>query len=254
MLAAGVFFSGYLKDLVCLPRPLSPPLTRISRSTSAALEYGFPSTHSTNAVSVVVYAFYVLHTAEEPWLQNATPYIQAFLVWYAVSIFLGRLYCGMHGFLDVIVGGLLGGIIATVQIMFGDMFDVWAIEGSSQNLLIVTLFNLVLVRVHPEPADDCPCFDDSLAFSGVFMGIQVGAWRFARSSLSWSAPMLATTPFVLSEIGGLMAVIRILVGIAIIFAWRGIMKPTLFKILPPIFRVVESLGLLLPRRFFLGAS
>ena len=32
MLALGVYLSGFMKDLVCLPRPLSPPLQRITMS------------------------------------------------------------------------------------------------------------------------------------------------------------------------------------------------------------------------------
>ncbi|KAL8792102.1 MAG: hypothetical protein Q9195_005277 [Heterodermia aff. obscurata] len=47
---------------------------------------------------------------------------------------------------------------------------------------------------------------------------------------------------------------RIIVGVVVIFAWREFMKPTLLKVLPPIFRIVESLGLNLPRRFFKQAS
>lgn len=39
-----------------------------------------------------------------------------------------------------------------------------------------------------------------------------------------------------------------------VFLWRATAKPTLLKILPPIFRVMENLGLDLPRRFFIQAS
>lgn len=37
-----------------MPRPYTPPVERLSIS-SHGLEYGFPSTHSTNAVSVSLY-------------------------------------------------------------------------------------------------------------------------------------------------------------------------------------------------------
>jgi hypothetical protein len=37
LLAFGVILSGVAKDLVCLPRPLSPPMQRITMSGSAAL-------------------------------------------------------------------------------------------------------------------------------------------------------------------------------------------------------------------------
>ncbi|CAO3697644.1 unnamed protein product [Rhizopus microsporus] len=53
--ASGVFWSGFLKDFLCLPRPLSPPVHRLTMSPYVALEYGFPSTHSTNSVSVALF-------------------------------------------------------------------------------------------------------------------------------------------------------------------------------------------------------
>src|SRR5262249_11673781 len=37
-------------------------------------------------------------------------------------------------------------------------------------------------------------------------------------------------------------------------AWRATLKPLLFRILPPVFRVIERLSLDIPRRFFLKAS
>src|SRR3978361_1996674 len=114
ILATGVFFTGFIKDMFSLPRPLSPPLQRITMSGSAALEYGFPSTHSTNAMSVVIYGLYLL--------RNAETLDERFVYWgqmsmyaYGTSIVFGRLYCGMHGFFDVVVGSLLGALIAGVQ-------------------------------------------------------------------------------------------------------------------------------------------
>jgi membrane-associated phospholipid phosphatase len=43
-----------MQDLLCVPRPYTPPVERLSIS-SHGLEYGFPSTHSTNAVSISLY-------------------------------------------------------------------------------------------------------------------------------------------------------------------------------------------------------
>lgn len=36
---------------------------------------------------------------------------------------------------------------------------------------------LILIRIQPEPADDCPCFEDSVAFLGVLMGQYLGEWQ-----------------------------------------------------------------------------
>lgn len=254
ILASGVFFSGFVKDLLCLPRPLSPPLQRITMSGSAALEYGFPSTHSTNAVSVAVYSLYLLRNGQDEMHPTLNLGLQILCYCYAFSIVLGRLYCGMHGFFDVIWGSVLGALLALVQCFYGEWFDQWLHSGGLMRVLLVVLAVLVLVRIHPEPADDCPCFDDSVSFAGVTIGIEYGVWHFARTSYAWTSPAKGTVPFDLVKMGWTVAVLRIVLGVLVIFAWRGIMKPTLLRILPPIFRVIEHLGLTLPRRFFKPAS
>lgn len=254
ILASGVFFSGFVKDLLCLPRPLSPPLQRITMSGSAALEYGFPSTHATNAVSVVIYALYLLRSPDSTVPPTMSTILQCGLYIYATSIVIGRLYCGMHGFSDVIVGSLLGALISFAQCAFGDMFDDYVFSGSIKELIIVVLIILALVRIHPEPADDCPCFDDSVAFAGVMIGTEVGTWHFAQTSFAWSDPGPGTVPFQFETIGWLNSVLRILLGVFTIFVWREVMKPSLLRFLPPLFRIIERLGLSLPRRFFTKAS
>ena len=253
MLAAGVYLSGFVKDMLCLPRPLSPPLQRITMSGSAALEYGFPSTHSTNAVSVAVYALFLLRSSKEPDLMLSL-ILQALCYFYGASIVLGRLYCGMHGFFDVVIGSLLGGAIAWAQIVYGDVFDSFLYGGDVKRLILVEVFVCVLIRIHPEPADDCPCYDDSVAFLSVVMGINLGNWHFAKTSFARDQPSIATVPFDVGQLGWLKVAARILVGVAIVFTWRAVMKPAMLTILPPIFRVIEDYGLTLPRRFFTPAS
>lgn len=223
-------------------------------SHSASLEYGFPSTHSTNAVSVVVYAVYMLRTAGSEINPTLKSSLEVLSYCYAASIILGRLYCGMHGFFDVVIGSILGALLAIVQCLCGEAFDEFLFHGSSMASIIVILAILILVRIHPEPADDCPCFDDSVAFAGVMIGVEVGNWHYARTGSAWDLPVPATVPFELHSIGWLRTVLRILTGVVIIFAWREIMKPALLKYLPPLFRVIERFGLTLPRKFFVEAS
>ena len=254
ILACGVFISGVLKDLLCLPRPLSPPLQRITMSGSAALEYGFPSTHSTNAVSVTVYALLALHDSDTTENQYLGLFLKALWYCYAASIVLGRLYCGMHGFLDVIIGGVVGAFLSVVQWFYGEVFDDYIYSGSFKAPFIFVLIILVLVRIHPEPADDCPCFDDSVAFAGVMIGIELGSVHYAQSGLAWDYPVPSTTPFDLAILGWPKTIARIMLGVLVIFGWRGVMKPTLLRVLPPIFRIIERLGLSLPRKFFKQAS
>ena len=254
ILATGVFFTGFVKDLLCLPRPLSPPLHRITMSGSTALEYGFPSTHSTNAVSVAVYALLSLRAPDLDISAGTKLALEVVSYSYATSIIIGRLYCGMHGFFDVIVGSILGALLSIIECFYVGWFDAFIHDGSFVTLPILILIVLVLIRIHPEPADDCPCFDDSVAFAGVFCGVEVGNWHFARTSYSWNDPVPATVPFELGTLGWTKSVLRICVGVLCIFAWRELMKPALLKGLPPVFRVVERLGLILPRRFFKPAT
>lgn len=254
ILASGVLFTGFMKDFFSLPRPLSPPLQRITMSGSAALEYGFPSTHSANAVSVAVYALFTLHSPECQ-LQDSTKLIlEGLSYFYAFSIILGRLYCGMHGFLDVIIGSILGAAISAFECIYGAQIDRYLHGSSWGAAATVVLVIIVLIRVHPEPADDCPCFDDSVSFAGVMIGIELGGWHYAAGNWAWNVPVAGTVPFDLEHLGWSVAIARLVVGVLVIFAWREVMKPALLKFLPHLFRVIEKYGFILPRKFFMPAS
>ena len=223
-------------------------------SGSVALEYGFPSTHSTNAVSVVVYALVALRSPTFSGLADVRHMIELMLYGYAISIILGRLYCGMHGFFDVISGSLLGAFLALIESLYGETMSQHLYTGSYKVPLTIFILICVLIRIHPEPADDCPCFDDSVAFAGVMIGVECGNWHYARSGWAWDDPVPATVPFDLVEMGRVKGIARIVLGVMTVFAWRSIMKPTLLRSLPPLFRLIEKLGLNLPRRFFVQAS
>ncbi|PQE33177.1 PAP2 superfamily protein [Rutstroemia sp. NJR-2017a WRK4] len=254
ILASGVFITGFIKDMFSLPRPLSPPLHRITMSGSAALEYGFPSTHSANAVSVAVYALFTLHSPDCQLLPSTKLILEIVSYSYALSIVLGRLYCGMHGFVDVIVGSIIGALISIVECVYGAAIDNYLHHSSWEAPVAVAIAIIILIRVHPEPADDCPCFDDSVAFAAVMIGVELGGWHYASSDKSWKIPVPATVPFDLKHMGWTITILRIVVGVLVIFVWREVMKPTLLKLLPHLFRAIEKSGFILPRKFFMPAS
>ncbi|KAF5869071.1 putative long-chain base protein 3 protein [Botrytis fragariae] len=254
ILATGVFITGFIKDMFSLPRPLSPPLHRITMSGSAALEYGFPSTHSANAVSVAVYALFTLHSPECQLLPSTKLALEIVSYSYAFSIVLGRLYCGMHGFVDVIVGSVIGALISVVECVYGSAIDNYLHSSTWKAPVTIAIVIILLIRVHPEPADDCPCFDDSVAFAAVMIGVELGGWHYASGGWAWDVPVPATVPFDLHHMGWVIVILRVLIGVLVIFAWREVMKPTLLKLLPHIFRAFENTGLILPRKFFMPAS
>jgi hypothetical protein len=108
--------------------------------------------------------------------------------------------------------------------------------------LIVTAICLLLVNQHPSPVDDCPCFEDAIAFVSVFIGINVGFW------CSKHVPALNIDLFTSVTPGAsfdstaaittwlLFALLKLVTGILIIFSWRIIAKPTVQTLLPPLFR------------------
>lgn len=185
----------------------------------------------------------------------------------------------MHGFLDVGTGVALGAFLAIADWVSRDTVDAFVFSGLWQVPVVFVLSMLVLVRIHPEPADACPCFDDGVAFAAVVMGCDVGHWHYAQSSWSWNVPVPATVPYSYEELGLTRSILRVVVGefvldllqqyiisipmvtgclpmlgVCVIFAWREIMKPTLHYYLPPLYRFIESIGLSLPRKHFTPAS
>ena len=255
ILALGVFWSGFVKDFYSLPRPLSPPLQRITMSGSVALEYGFPSTHSANAVSVAVYGLLLLHSPDNAFSPNTKLSLEILSYFYAVSIVLGRLYCGMHGFLDVIVGSALGAVFGYLEFAYGPSFDAYMHSCSWLAPFLTGLLIITLIRIHPVPADDCPCFDDSVAFVSVVIGVEFGTWTYGKiPGDPWNTNAYADASVDVFQLGLILNMARILLGVFTVFAWRGTMKPLLFKTLPRLFRLIEQSGMSLPRRFFTPAS
>lgn len=255
MLALGVFWTGFIKDFHSLPRPLSPPLHRITMSGSAALEYGFPSTHSANALSVAVYGLLSLHSPDNTLPPTVKVILEFLAYFYATSIVFGRLYCGMHGFSDVFVGSVIGAAIGLVEFYHGPSFDAYMHSSSWIAPVIAGLIVIIFVRIHPEPADDCPCFDDSVAFAGVVIGVEFGTWTYGKiASDPWETHAYGDGTIDVAPLGLWINIARIVFGVLVIFAWRETMKPALLKFLPHLFRLMENYGWDLPRRYFTPAS
>lgn len=118
-----------------MPRPYSPPIHRLCFSKTHSLEYGFPSTHSANAVSI---GLFLLAQVDTFWpsdsvvgfTEMASRLAVQTLIWiYIASITFGRLYCGMHGLLDVGAGSLLGVVIYQIWLYLWPQVETWTLYG-----------------------------------------------------------------------------------------------------------------------------
>lgn len=133
--------------------------------------------------------------------------------------------------------------------------------------IIVIVAGLFVVHRHAEPVDDCPCFEDAIAFVSVVMGAMLSRWHFARfvlapSDLSgFSDYYVSRTPgsslSTVQDIAlfALYATLKMIVGVSAIFVWRIIAKRVSLAILPPIFRKFSSeVGPLPTRRWYTPAT
>ncbi|GMM39021.1 sphinganine kinase [Saccharomycopsis crataegensis] len=256
VLGFGIFISGVAKDYFCLPRPQSPPLHRITMSGYTAKEYGFPSSHSANATSVTMVLFYYylqFYFAEMGWFPNLA--VSLFVVGYCVSLMFGRVYCGMHGFMDVLGGTSIGVFcfISRLQIskiwdplLTSDQFHWWLPVG-------VVVFVGLSVHFHAQPVDDCPCFDDSVAFIGVLLGLELSNYYMAKYDYfkqvvdpAAGVTSTVTLPYSFESLGWFKTIARVVVGVGLVVVWKAVSKKFFLRLLTPVYGM---LGVYIPRNF-----
>ncbi|KAI0747169.1 PAP2-domain-containing protein [Daedaleopsis nitida] len=292
-LAVGVYVSSFIKDLCCAPRPYAPPVTRLTIG-SHHLEYGFPSTHSTNSVSIALFFYDLLQRAygpastiaksavehaassvnatpgilpsaktilevESPFSQTTYQLAVAALVFYVFSIVYGRLYTGMHSFTDCAFGITLGAGLWRIHISFGGYVDAWVRDNGFIVPALIIPLCLYLVHRHPQPVDDCPCFEDAIAFVSVVMGEFVMRWFMLHNGYDetfFTRSMPGSSWATWSDVGTWWSTagIKMVIGILTIFIWRIAAKSFCHFVLPPTFRLLSHLFTLPHRRFYTPAT
>lgn len=96
-------------------------LVLCSAFSSHHLEYGFPSTHTTNSISIALFLYSRVHqlyfSESSISLTSYYVYLTAILL-YAFSIVFGRIYAAMHSFTDCFCGIILGAAIWVLQHLY----------------------------------------------------------------------------------------------------------------------------------------
>lgn len=261
VLGVGIYVTGFSKDFLCLPRPRSPPLHRITMLSYTTQEYGWPSSHSANATAVTLVVLAKLHSLRDQMEPTTLYALYALLALYYISLIVGRLYCGMHGFFDVLAGGAIGLTLFLVRYWWGSELDHLMFHSARNNswwgiaatFAFIVFGHLWLIHIYPEPVDDCPCFDDSVAFVGVLIGIDCSHYFcvltqfFGPNTTMYDA---VAVPFN-QDRSYLIWAARFVVGVSLVVAWKAILKPVIFTILPPIYKFV---GVYLPRSHFISTA
>jgi hypothetical protein len=58
----------------------------------------------------------------------------------------------------------------------GQKLEQWVQHGGWDVPLILIPLTLLAVHKHPQPVDDCPCFEDAIAILSVLMGVFLSHW------------------------------------------------------------------------------
>ncbi|CAR27638.1 hypothetical protein ZYGR_0AK01290 [Zygosaccharomyces rouxii] len=223
ILAYSIYLSGFLKDFWCLPRPKSPPLHRITLSEYTTREYGAPSSHCANATAASLYLMWNVAGSNTSITNKAILFI--LIIAYYLTLAVGRIYCGMHGLLDV-GSGILCGLICTLGRAGANRLlsnfqcgDYWWFP-----ILSIT-WGLTILLKHVRPIDECPCFSDSVAFVGVVSGLEVTRWTWQRLGID------VTYGMSVEGAPGLFAG-RLIVGGLIVVIWKYVLsKPLVYSFL-----------------------
>jgi len=250
-----------MKDFLCSPRPFAPPVTRLTFS-SHHLEYGFPSTHSTNSISIALFIYSYVHRLyfSEASISSTSycVYLVGIII-YAFSIVFGRIYAAMHSFTDCIFGIIVGAAIWAFQHIYLERIVDTITHGGLIVPIAATSICLLMVNQHPQPVDDCPCFEDAIAFLSVVLGDILGGWILFQYGVTpqffkTSQPGAAYSTVTDVTTWWLFSVIKVVVGILLIFTWRILAKSSLHLALPRIYRFLASIFTLPNRRFYTPAT
>lgn len=243
----GLLVGNLMKDVFRLPRPSNvEPKVWVPHSASqidstGCRDFGFPSTHTMNAVSNSL--FWVMYSLQYGIGGKQVGSMTLFVgtcIWVA-SITFGRLYLGVHSPMDVKAGGLLGLALAfTCQRPLSalDKLDKLFLVTPHVGVLLMIFFVLVLI-LNPQPRPMTPTFMQNCVVSGLTWGCIIGFRtetdrRLGRGILGLSAAPAdnSSNHTGSNDISWGLLVLRTVLGYTLVMMTRIVLK----KLLEPCFR------------------
>ncbi|KAJ9572726.1 PAP2 superfamily [Nakaseomyces glabratus] len=230
-----IYLSGFLKDYWCLPRPRSPPVERITLSKYTTREYGAPSSHTANATGVSAYFLWRIWV-ESNFTLTSKALLSIGVMFYYLTLVVGRVYCGMHGLLDLYSGALVGLACFMGRIGFDYLFPTFKASEYNWVPVLSVIVSLFLLYKHIKPVDECPCFEDSVAFIGVVSGLDCSNWLIAKFNLNLVCSFIDFEPK-----NCLHILARLLVGVLTVIVWKYVIsKPLVYFTLVKLVRLKDE--------------
>ncbi|CAI4622780.1 ASN_collapsed_G0034330.mRNA.1.CDS.1 [Saccharomyces cerevisiae] len=196
---------------------LVPTKARITLSEYTTKEYGAPSSHSANATAVSLLFFWRICLSDTlVWPTKLL--LLSLVIFYYLTLVFGRVYCGMHGMLDLFSGAAVGAICFFIRIWVVHALRNFQIGEHLWFPLLSVAWGLFILFNHVRPIDECPCFEDSVAFIGVVSGLDCSDWLTERYGWNLVCSRYASC--------GSKVFLRPLVGVASVMIWKDVISKT----------------------------
>lgn len=161
------YFTGFLKNSLCLPRPPVPPVIPLSHCS----DWSFPSHHSVLNVAVpwFIWVYVRLHCN---WTPNSMSVLLVLTAIWSFSIMFSRLYLGVHSPADILSGGVLGFLLLLFWLQVYEYID-RSLE-SGKFLLLSFGAALFGLSIFPDPKPHSIVIAETIDCIGPSFGMNLG--------------------------------------------------------------------------------
>lgn len=175
MLFLGQYICSVLKDYGNCQRPPCPPLQVLGNPATHKTEYGFPSSHAAHS-GIFAYFFYT--TIVKNVFPGASWLALLISLVYLLHIGFSRLYLAMHWRMDIVGGWVIAIVVTALHAAWIDRLEnrILNTSGSAVGYIVLIIVGFGFSTLHPTPKDKCPCYVDSMRFTGVLMGMFLSCW------------------------------------------------------------------------------
>ncbi|XP_038548969.1 sphingosine-1-phosphate phosphatase 2 isoform X2 [Micropterus salmoides] len=220
-----MYIGQVLKDVLKLPRPLSPPVIKLETRVDA--EYGLPSTHAMAATAI---SFTVLLSAPSR-IQFQFEVGLLIAVTLSSLVCLSRLYTGMHSALDVICGASISAILMFLTYPYWDTLDHFQLTSCISPIVALSL-PLFLSYTYPELDHYSTTRGDTTTILGVGAGCSIGYWVNEKLGQTFEPQGVLPVPLPTLTANALaLGAARFLVGVVALIGTRQVVKTLSLQVL-----------------------
>nr|CAB3266031.1 sphingosine-1-phosphate phosphatase 2-like [Phallusia mammillata] len=220
----GFYTTGFLKTMLCLPRPPCPPIEPLEK----AFDWALPSHHSLLGVIMpwYIWLYVTLHYELNTWAMSM---VCTLIVVWSFGVLLSRLYLGVHSPADIVCGGIVGVLVLSLWMQADDYVDFYVSQQRLEPQLKLLAGMFFLLCIHPITEKGNPSFTDTCILFGVTTGVILA--RSQRSRFLGMQAVLEVHPDTPVLWFAFTAVARLVVGGIII----NVLRVTLRVLLNAIF-------------------